>query len=155
MPKPKHQYDFNKLTKRLRRNTAEAIVDFNMIEDGDRVMVCLSGGKDSYTMLDMLLSLQKESTGQLLAQSSEPRPETTKLSRAHSSWIFKICWCWVRCNRTRYLLRSEACNSRRLYYLRPLFKTASWNLVRLCAGAWLQLNCFRTSPRRYHWNPVF
>jgi len=60
MPKPKQQYDFNKLTKRLRRNTAEAIVDFNMIADGDRVMVCLSGGKDSYTMLDMLLSLQRK-----------------------------------------------------------------------------------------------
>jgi len=60
MPKPKHQYDFNKLAKRLRRNTAEAIVDFNMIEDGDRVMVCLSGGKDSYTMLDMLQSLQRK-----------------------------------------------------------------------------------------------
>ncbi len=59
MPKPKQQYDFNKLTKRLRRNTAEAIVDYNMIEEGDRVMVCLSGGKDSYTMLDMLLSLQR------------------------------------------------------------------------------------------------
>ncbi len=60
MPKPKQQYDFNKLAKRLRRNTAEAIVDFNMIGDGDRVMVCLSGGKDSYTMLDMLLSLQRK-----------------------------------------------------------------------------------------------
>jgi len=60
MPKPKAQYDFNKLTKRLRRNTGEAIVDFNMIEAGDRVMVCLSGGKDSYTMLDMLLSLQRK-----------------------------------------------------------------------------------------------
>jgi len=60
MPKPKHQYDFNKLTKRLRRNTAEAIVDFNMIADGDRVLVCVSGGKDSYTMLDMLLSLQRK-----------------------------------------------------------------------------------------------
>ncbi len=60
MPKPKQLYDFNKLAKRLRRNTAEAIVDFNMIDEGDRVMVCLSGGKDSYTMLDMLLSLQKK-----------------------------------------------------------------------------------------------
>ena len=60
MPKPKQQYDFNKLAKRLRRNTAEAIVDFNMIDEGDRVMVCLSGGKDSYTMLDMLLSLQRK-----------------------------------------------------------------------------------------------
>ncbi|OED42198.1 tRNA 2-thiocytidine(32) synthetase TtcA [Chromatiales bacterium (ex Bugula neritina AB1)] len=57
MPKPKPRYEFNKLGKRLRRNTAEAIVDYNMIEEGDRIMVCLSGGKDSYTMLDMLLSL--------------------------------------------------------------------------------------------------
>jgi tRNA 2-thiocytidine biosynthesis protein TtcA len=59
MPKPKPKYDFNKLAKRLRRNTAEAIVDYRMIEDGDRVMVCLSGGKDSYTMLDLLLSLSR------------------------------------------------------------------------------------------------
>nr|NIU62321.1 tRNA 2-thiocytidine(32) synthetase TtcA [Stutzerimonas stutzeri] len=49
----------NKLQKRLRRHAGEAIADFNMIEDGDRVMVCLSGGKDSYTMLDVLLYLQK------------------------------------------------------------------------------------------------
>lgn len=51
-------YDFNKLRKRLRRNVAEAIVDFTMIENGDIVMVCLSGGADSYTMLDILLNLQ-------------------------------------------------------------------------------------------------
>src|SRR5690606_8016063 len=49
----------NKLQKRLRRLTAEAVTDYNMIEDGDRIMVCLSGGKDSYTMLDMLMHLQK------------------------------------------------------------------------------------------------
>lgn len=59
MPKPKPKYEFNKLGKRLRRNTAEAIVDYKMIESGDRIMVCLSGGKDSYTMLDMLVSLQR------------------------------------------------------------------------------------------------
>ena len=53
------QYDFNKLQKRLRRQVGEAIVDYNMIEEGDRVMVCLSGGKDSYTMLDILISLQR------------------------------------------------------------------------------------------------
>lgn len=58
MPKPKDQYNSNKLAKRLRRETGNAIVDFNMIEHGDRVMVCLSGGKDSYTMLDILRSLQ-------------------------------------------------------------------------------------------------
>ncbi|NNN48054.1 tRNA 2-thiocytidine(32) synthetase TtcA [Vibrio sp. 2-2(8)] len=53
------QYNFNKLQKRIRRNTGQAIADFNMIEDGDRIMVCLSGGKDSFTMLDTLMSLQK------------------------------------------------------------------------------------------------
>ncbi|EDY85560.1 hypothetical protein GP5015_1695 [gamma proteobacterium HTCC5015] len=59
MPKDKSRYDFNKLQKRLRRQTGQAIADFNMIEDGDRVMVCLSGGKDSYTMLEILRSLQQ------------------------------------------------------------------------------------------------
>ncbi|MFK8031763.1 MAG: tRNA 2-thiocytidine(32) synthetase TtcA [Gammaproteobacteria bacterium] len=52
-------YERKKLEKRLRRKTGEAIVDYNMIEDGDRVMVCLSGGKDSYTMLDMLIHLKR------------------------------------------------------------------------------------------------
>jgi tRNA 2-thiocytidine biosynthesis protein TtcA len=57
--KPRERYEFNKLQKRLRRLTAEAIVDYNMIGDGDRVMVCLSGGKDSYTLLDVLLLLRR------------------------------------------------------------------------------------------------
>ena len=54
----KEVYDFNKLHKRLRRNVGRAIEDFNMIQDGDRVMVCLSGGADSYTMLEILLNLR-------------------------------------------------------------------------------------------------
>ncbi len=49
-----------KLAKRLRRQVGQAIADYGMIEAGDKVMVCLSGGKDSYTMLDVLLQLQKK-----------------------------------------------------------------------------------------------
>lgn len=54
----KQIYNLNKLHKRLRREVGKAIADFNMIEEGDLVMVCLSGGKDSYTLLDILLNLK-------------------------------------------------------------------------------------------------
>jgi tRNA 2-thiocytidine biosynthesis protein TtcA len=54
----KAAFEANKLSKRLHRLTGQAIIDFNMIEAGDRVMVCMSGGKDSYGLLDILLSLQ-------------------------------------------------------------------------------------------------
>lgn len=55
----KETLEFNKLQKRLRRNVGSAIADYNMIEENDVVMACISGGKDSFAMLDILLNLQK------------------------------------------------------------------------------------------------
>jgi tRNA 2-thiocytidine biosynthesis protein TtcA len=60
-PTQKQTLEQNKLAKRLRRQVGEAIADYNMIEAGDRVMVCLSGGKDSYGLLDVLLGLREKS----------------------------------------------------------------------------------------------
>ena len=56
----KEKYSFDKLRQRLRRQVGTAISDYNMIVEGDRVMMCLSGGKDSYVMLDILLQLRKK-----------------------------------------------------------------------------------------------
>jgi tRNA 2-thiocytidine biosynthesis protein TtcA len=57
----KAQHETHKLDKRLHRQIGQAIADFNMIESGDKVMVCLSGGKDSHALLDILISLRERS----------------------------------------------------------------------------------------------
>lgn len=54
----KERYNTNKLHKRLRRQVGTAMADYNMVEAGDRIMVCLSGGKDSYALLDILMNIQ-------------------------------------------------------------------------------------------------
>ena len=57
-PERRQRLEVNKLSKRLHRQVSRAISDFNMIEPGDKVMVCVSGGKDSYALLDILLGLR-------------------------------------------------------------------------------------------------
>ena len=59
--KPTTEINIKTITKRLRRDTWNAMEDYTKLEKGDKIMVCLSGGKDSYTMLDMLLHYQKAS----------------------------------------------------------------------------------------------
>src|SRR3546814_14818550 len=81
---PEGRRDQNQLDKRLRRQVGQAIMDYNMIRDGDQVMVARSGGKDSYTMRDMLVQLPAKAPGKValvavnLAQNTPNFPEHGK-----------------------------------------------------------------------------
>src|SRR4051812_49847019 len=70
----KAEFESAKLAKRLRRQVGQAIADFGMIEAGDRVMACLSGGEDSYAMLDVLLKLREKSPVPFQVVAGKPDP---------------------------------------------------------------------------------
>jgi len=91
----KDKFTLKKLNKTLRHQTGQAIADYNMVQDGDRIMVCLSGGKDSYTLLEMLMQLKavapvEQDTYSIVKEKLQPGKTTCSLcSRLRRGILYK------------------------------------------------------------------
>ena len=81
------EFEVNKLKRRLRRQVGQAIADYGMIEEGDRVMVCLSGGKDSYGLLEILCALKDKAPVRFRDHRRQPGPEAARISGGRSAPI--------------------------------------------------------------------
>ena len=151
----KDRLEFNKLRKRLRRQMGKAIADFNMIEAGDRVMVCISGGKDSHAMLELLISLRSSApidfdiVAVTLDQKQPGYPEEVLPAYLEQLDI------------PFYILEKDTYSVVRAIV--PEGKTTCGlcsrlrrgNALWICRADWREQNCLGTSSRRYRRDTLF
>ncbi len=125
----KAQREAYKLEKRLCREVGRAITDFNMIEEGDRIMVCMSGGKDSYTLLDILRKLQKRAPVKFDIVAVNLDQKQPGLSGAHPARLLQKHWRGVPHRKPGHLQRRQARGARGQDHLQPVLAPAPGDFV--------------------------